>query len=192
MIRLKKVLFVGLIIGIYAITLTRGFGETKFKETEVLTTRTLALDGSPYLIDHDVLVRPEGQLIIEPGVEIRFAAEAGITVRGVLTAEGTKEAKIKFVAMEPLDLLSPNRTIRLVDGPNINEGIVQLLELGRWQSVCTNSRNWTQADMEVACRSLGFQGGDWYHWFPHLNDTEQIAYQDPGKLLKKYYGNFSY
>ena len=75
----------------------------------------------------------------------------------------------------------PNRTIRLVDGPNVNEGIVQLLELERWQSVCTNSRNWTQADLEVACRQLGFQGGEWVFWYPHLNDTNQILYQDPGK-----------
>ena len=77
----------------------------------------------------------------------------------------------------------PNRTIRLVDGPNVNEGIVQLLELGRWQSVCTNSRNWTQADLEVACRQLGFQGGEWVFWYPHLNDTNQILYQDPGKII---------
>ena len=69
----------------------------------------------------------------------------------------------------------------MVDGPDINEGIVQLLELGRWQSVCTNSRNWTQADMQVACRQLGFQGGEWVFWYPHLNDTQQILYQDPGR-----------
>ena len=79
----------------------------------------------------------------------------------------------------------PNRTIRLVDGPNVNEGIVQLLELGRWQSVCTNSRNWTQADLEVACRQLGFQGGEWVYWYPHLNDTNQILYQDPGKTFNR-------
>ena len=112
---------------------------------------------------------------------MKFAAEAGITVRGILKAEGDEKAKIKFMAMEPLDARPPNRTIRLVDGPNVNEGIVQLLELGRWQHVCTNSRNWTMADMEVACRQLGFQGGEWVHWYPHLNDTNQMLYQDPGK-----------
>ena len=157
-----------------------GFGETEFKETEVLTRRTLTKEKSPYLFKHDVLIRPEGELIIEPGVELRFAPEAGITVRGILNADGTPEQKIKFVSYEPIDLKQPNRTIRLVDGPDINEGIVQLLELGRWQSVCTNSRNWTQADMQVACRQLGFQGGEWVFWYPHLNDTQQMLYQDPG------------
>ena len=159
----------------------RAFGETEFKETEVLTSRTLTKDKSPYLIKHDVLVRPEGQLNIEPGVEIRFAPEAGITVRGVLKADGTAKHKIKFTAFDPIEEKQPNRTIRLVDGPDVNEVVVQLLELGRWQSVCTNSRNWTQADMEVACRQLGFQGGEWYFWYPHLNDTQQMLYQDPGK-----------
>ena len=77
-------------------------------------------------------------------------------------------------------LTSPNRTIRLVDGPSVNEGIVQLLEGDYWRSVCTNSRNWTVSDMNVACRQLGFTGGEWYHWYPHLNDTRQIMFQEPG------------
>ena len=78
------------------------FGETEFKETEVLSSRTLKKDKSPYLFKHDVLVRPEGELIVEPGVELRFAPEAGITVRGVFNAEGTPEQKIKFVSYEPI------------------------------------------------------------------------------------------
>ena len=163
-------------------TLSEAFGETEFKENVVISSRTLTKDKSPYLFKQDVLIRPEGELIIEPGVELRFAPEVGITVRGILNAEGTPEQKIKFVPYEEVDKFQPNRTIRLVDGPNVNEGIVQLLELGRWQSVCTNSRNWTQSDMEVACRQLGFQGGEWVFWYPHLNDTDQMLYQDPGKL----------
>ena len=78
------------------------FGETEFKETEVLSSRTLTKEKSPYLFKHDVLVRPEGELIVEPGVELRFAPEAGIAVRGVFNAEGTEEQKIKFVSYEPL------------------------------------------------------------------------------------------
>ena len=80
----------------------QGFGETEFKETEVLTRRTLTKEKSPYLFKHDVLIRPEGELIIEPGVELRFAPEAGLTVRGILNADGTPEQKIKFVSYEPI------------------------------------------------------------------------------------------
>ena len=60
--------------------------------------------------------------------------------------------------------------------------LCQVLENDKWRSVCTNSRNWTAADMGVACRQLGFLGGDWYHWHEHINDTRQILYQDPGNL----------
>ena len=62
------------------LAVAKGFGETEFGETEVLTRRTLTKEKSPYLFKHDVLIRPEGELIIEPGVELRFAPEAGITV----------------------------------------------------------------------------------------------------------------
>ena len=57
----------------------------------------------------------------------------------------------------------------------------QVLVQGKWRSVCTNSRNWTQADLEVTCRQLGFTGGEWHHWYEHLNDTQQILFQDPGE-----------
>lgn len=67
-----------------------------------------------------------GHLIIEPGVEVRFMPEAGLTVWGILTAEGLPDSKIRFLPAEQVDLIQPNRTIRLVDGPSINEGIVQV------------------------------------------------------------------
>jgi len=34
--------------------------------------------------------------------------------------------------------------------------------------------------MEVACKQLGFTGGEWYFWFTHLNDTVQMLYEEPG------------
>jgi hypothetical protein len=36
--------------------------------------------------------------------------------------------------------------------------------------------------MEVACKQLGFTGGEWYFWFTHLNDTVQMLYEEPGKF----------
>ena len=87
----------------------------------------------------------------------------------------------RFLPFERVAEQQPNRTVRLVDGPYVHEGIVQVLESGAWRSVCTNSKNWTAADMGVACKQLGFVGGEWHHWYPHLNDTRQILYQDPGR-----------
>ncbi|KAL1463179.1 hypothetical protein WDU94_014958 [Cyamophila willieti] len=42
---------------------------------------------SPYLIKNDIIVEATGELVIESGVEVRFAPTVGITVRGVLTAK---------------------------------------------------------------------------------------------------------
>ncbi|CAB4069302.1 Protein bark beetle [Lepeophtheirus salmonis] len=120
-----------------------------------------ALEESPFIVQKDVLIT--AKLEIEPGVNVRFKPEAGLTIRGdgVLVAEGYESRLIKFLPDEYIVESSPdfNRTARLVDGPTINEGIVQVLEKGKWRSVCTNSRNWTQIDLEVTCRQLGFQGG---------------------------------
>ena len=59
----------------------------------------------------------------------------------------------------------------------------QVLVKGKWRSVCTNSRNWTSADLTVTCRQLGFTGGEWHHWHQHLNDSnvKQILFQQPSE-----------
>ena len=157
-------------------------GDTDFEETLIQDRKLLTLDNSPYIVRQNVLVSSKGRLEIEPGVQVKFSPEVGITVRGVLRAVGTPDKKISFLPLiKDIPRLQPNRTVRLVDGPDVNEGIIQVLDAGSWRSVCTNSRNWTLADMQVACRQLGFQGGEWHHWYPHLNDTRQIMYQEPGK-----------
>ena len=196
-------------------------GRTEFTDTLVTGVRTLTFADSPYLVREDVLVTKEGELVIEPGVTLQFEQGVGITVRGVLTAEGSPEKKITFTSSEMVGR-QENRTIRLVDGPTVNQGIIQVsrlnrvkaileimpttawrvrqcdfpagwikmslqvMEKGKWRSVCTNSRNWTALDLGVACQQLGFTGGEWHHWYEHLNSsshsstTKQILYQDPG------------
>ena len=61
---------------------------TTFEEKVVQNPITLTRSGSPYLIKQDVLITPKGTLNIEPGVTVRFQEAAGITVRGVLNADG--------------------------------------------------------------------------------------------------------
>nr|CAD7399171.1 unnamed protein product [Timema cristinae] len=41
---------------------------------------------SPYLVREDLVIERTGELVIEPGVEVRFSSMVGLTVRGVLTA----------------------------------------------------------------------------------------------------------
>ncbi|XP_052754555.1 protein bark beetle isoform X2 [Galleria mellonella] len=123
------------------------------------------VDGSPYLLRDDLLVERDAELVIEPGVEVRFAPMVGLTVRGRLVAVGHHQNGITFTSTEdPVKLAKPIPDIRLVDGPSILAGRVQILHKGQWRSVCTNSRNWTINDMETACRQLGFMGGSFYNW----------------------------
>uniref|UniRef100_A0A2H1V2Y2 SFRICE_009904 n=1 Tax=Spodoptera frugiperda TaxID=7108 RepID=A0A2H1V2Y2_SPOFR len=43
-------------------------------------------DSSPYMLRDDLLIERDAELVIEPGVEVRFAPMVGITVRGKLVA----------------------------------------------------------------------------------------------------------
>ena len=67
--------------------------DTVFSETTVNTKRILTLADSPYHIENDVLVEPEGELIIQPN--------SGIIVRGVLNAScfSIKTINLNFPVM---------------------------------------------------------------------------------------------
>lgn len=41
---------------------------------------------SPYLLREDLVVEEQGELVVEPGVEVRFGPMVGITVRGKIQA----------------------------------------------------------------------------------------------------------
>jgi len=49
--------------------------------------KLLSRSKSPYLLREDLFIEKDGELVIEPGVEIRFGPMIGITVRGIITAE---------------------------------------------------------------------------------------------------------
>ncbi|XP_042894789.1 protein bark beetle [Parasteatoda tepidariorum] len=152
---------------------------------------TLVLDASdsPFEVRKDIIIEGESNLIIKPGVELRFAPGIGITVLrdGILEAKGFEDRKITFtrlvdrqISWSDSDL---NRSkwpeVRLVDGHSILEGRLQLFYKGQWHSVCTNSKNWTENSLQVMCRQLGFTGGHLNRWFPRSNDSSQFMYEDP-------------
>ncbi|XP_046609560.1 protein bark beetle isoform X2 [Neodiprion virginianus] len=143
--------------------------------------RLLQRSRSPYVVREDLFVERDGTLVIEPGVEIRFAPMIGITIRGVITAEGTPEQPVVFTSAETQSTQPEARSIRLVDGPSPLEGRLQLLHQGEWRAVCTNSRNWTRADLETACRELGLQGGAWRGWLDRQWPARpRLLYEQPG------------
>jgi len=55
--------------------------------------------GNTYVVDGPVIVGDESSLTIEPGVVIKFANGAGITVNGTLNASGTESEKIVFISV---------------------------------------------------------------------------------------------
>ncbi|XP_043270872.1 protein bark beetle isoform X2 [Venturia canescens] len=135
---------------------------------------------SPYIVREDLFVESGGELVLEPGVEIRFAPMIGLTVRGIITAKGEAEAPIVLTSAETPSGQPEPRSIRLVDGSSPLEGRIQLLHQGEWRSVCTNSRNWTIADFETACRELGFQGGRWLSWMDRQWPAKpRLLYEQP-------------
>ncbi|XP_046689142.1 protein bark beetle-like, partial [Homalodisca vitripennis] len=78
---------------------------------------------------------------------------------------GSQEERIVLRSASEPERLLPRPDLRLVDGPSPLSGRLQVLHNGLWRDVCSNSRNWTRADMEVACRQLGWQGGAWAGWY---------------------------
>ncbi|RZC38585.1 uncharacterized protein BDFB_002499, partial [Asbolus verrucosus] len=136
---------------------------------------------SPYWLRNDIIIERNAELIIEPGVTIHVEPQVGITVRGVLTARGTENERIVLTTAEESSARNINfPDIRLSDGPTILAGRLQLRHNGRWRSVCTNSKNWTRADMETACRQLGFQGGSFFNWFDRQMPLKpRLLYEEP-------------
>ena len=52
-----------------------------------VTNRKMNLPRGSYVLREDLIVERDGELNIEPGVEIRVSPMVGITVRGVITAK---------------------------------------------------------------------------------------------------------
>ncbi|XP_058792901.1 protein bark beetle isoform X2 [Phymastichus coffea] len=141
---------------------------------------TLERIKSPYVLREDLYVEHAAELRVEAGVEVRFAPMIGITVRGTVIAEGEENKPIVLTSAEGPPGRSESRLVRLVDGPSPLEGRLQILHKGEWRSVCTNSRNWTRADLETACRELGYQGGRWWGWMDRQWPARpRLLYEQP-------------
>lgn len=166
---------------------------------EIRDRRVFNASGSPYEIKRDIVVEDTGELVIEPGVELRFAPGVGIFVNGALKAQGTESRKITLTVLQETESLwepSGSRAraghsitqqnisvqwpaVRLTDGDVPLRGRLQLLHRDKWWSVCTRSKNWTEHDVHVVCRQLGFSGGLLQGWLPRHNDSRQFMFASP-------------
>ncbi|MFC1620079.1 FG-GAP-like repeat-containing protein [Candidatus Neomarinimicrobiota bacterium] len=66
-------------------------------------TEIWTLADSPYIIVGDIVVPAMGELVIEPGVEVRFHGHYPFIVEGTLRAEGTETDSILFTRDEATD-----------------------------------------------------------------------------------------
>ncbi|MFN8492308.1 MAG: right-handed parallel beta-helix repeat-containing protein [Caldilineaceae bacterium] len=67
----------------------------------LITVNTIwSLSKSPYVVSGDVLINPGVQLVIEPGVVVKFADGKNLTVNGILVAEGTADQRIVFTSLK--------------------------------------------------------------------------------------------
>lgn len=61
-------------------------GYTEWSGGIVTDYHRLRADQSPYFILNNVIVEDTGQLIIDPGVTLKFSSKTGITVKGSIVA----------------------------------------------------------------------------------------------------------
>jgi len=65
---------------------------------EISQDATWTLDGSPYDVTCDTVLQPGATLTIEPDVELRFSAGAGLVISGTLLAGGEPGRPITFTS----------------------------------------------------------------------------------------------
>lgn len=61
-------------------------GYTEWSGGIIANQHRLKADQSPYFILNNVIVEDTGQLIIDPGVTLKFSPKTGITVKGSIIA----------------------------------------------------------------------------------------------------------
>lgn len=61
-------------------------GYTEWSGGIVVNHHRLKIDQSPYSILNNVIIEDTGQLVIDPGVTLKFSPKTGITVKGSIIA----------------------------------------------------------------------------------------------------------
>ncbi|CAJ0963174.1 unnamed protein product, partial [Mesorhabditis belari] len=133
---------------------------------------TLYFRNSPYRIEKDLIVEKGVTLTIETGTQLLFDTGAGLIVHGTIRAIGNEFAHIQMLPYNQNfddEFVVPR--FRLIDGPTVKQGRLQVQFRDRWRSVCTQLTNWTSVDFTVACKSMGYGDGGFWKWFRRNNDT---------------------
>jgi len=84
----------------FAVALILGAISTNKRASHVCgpVSGTFDVAGSPYRVTCDLVVGPEATLVIDPGVELRFATDTGLVVDGRLRVDGTSVSPVLLTA----------------------------------------------------------------------------------------------
>ncbi|XP_076442507.1 protein bark beetle-like [Babylonia areolata] len=148
--------------------------------------RALLERDNPHVIYGNIEIPPDACLWIEPGCVLRFGPGYGIIVNGTLIARGSEEdgGRITMTKDRGEDTGAPtgnwSYNARLSGGNTTQDGRLDLLYQGKWRAICTNYQNFTDIDVNVTCRHLGFLKGNFtYHSFSR-NLTDYMLWEKPG------------
>lgn len=133
---------------------------------------------SPYLVTGDVVVFPGVDLVIEAGVEIRFAPETGLELRaGNLYVQGSEAAKVIFTLEATNPMAAPKwRGIHntSVEGQEIevviDHAIIEFAQTGIHYGGGYAERSISQSIFRFNERAI-YDGGLGYNWIT-VNDSE--------------------
>ncbi|VDP02181.1 unnamed protein product [Soboliphyme baturini] len=133
---------------------------------QLTSNTTLHRRNSPFEVLYNLVIPSSLRLTIEQGVVLRFKANASITVRGVLIANGTKQRPIQMIADDAakrwkgLFFNSVGNTfdVRLDKSLYYDQGFLQIYDGVEWRYAC--GRYWIEANSRVACRQMGFEHGE--------------------------------
>ncbi|KAK0410181.1 hypothetical protein QR680_004996 [Steinernema hermaphroditum] len=141
---------------------------------------TLFFRNSPYKVSSDLTVESGATLTIETGVQIYFDTGVGIKVKGAIHAVGSEFVHIEMLPFQQmLNYEEEFPDFRLIDGPSVRQGRLQVKFRDRWRSVCTKVTNWTSIDTGTACRSMGYSDGGFWKWMRRNNDTYPFVMPKP-------------
>ncbi len=88
---------------IVALVIILAFSRVVWAQTEVAgeVSGVWDIEGSPYIATDMIVVPNDNELIIQPGVEVRFQGLVQFFVNGLLRAIGTEEDSIWFISDQP-------------------------------------------------------------------------------------------
>ncbi len=104
---------------------------------------------SIYTVTKDIVIAPEGTLVIGPGVTLQFEYGIGILVHGLLEINGNPGQKVILTALQG----EIDKPIKLVDGPNRHEGFVQVFTNNSWHALCYSTL--ITATLDLLCAEAG-------------------------------------